>query len=250
MKRSSMDLSGTTEVKMESRRGWQGSYYVDDSGECIFKTCSSCKNTRPVYEFTRDSAKKYGYASRCKACAHKVIAEYRKTPEARDREKKSNQEYLSRMYQRTDQQVLMDRERTRPTGYKICTTCGENRPLSGFTKHRRYLDGLSPICQPCVRERDNERKRTRSTRAWMRRGIPLECYVCGHDWEQSDHVVPASLGGSHTVENRLPLCAEHNRDKSDTPLVEWLWSRPDLEQYGSRHEILLRVLSYGVWPIP
>lgn len=32
---------------------------------------------------------------------------------------------------------------------KVCRICGEELPLSRFTRHRKSKDGHSPYCKPC-----------------------------------------------------------------------------------------------------
>ncbi|MFD3573862.1 HNH endonuclease [Streptomyces sp. NPDC058644] len=40
------------------------------------------------------------------------------------------------------------------------------------------------------------------------------CVVCGGPFEHIDHNVPLIRGGSHTLDNLVPLCADHNLAKS------------------------------------
>ena len=43
------------------------------------------------------------------------------------------------------------------------------------------------------------------------------CVQCGSSFElQYDHILPVALGGATTPENLLLLCADCNREKSDS----------------------------------
>lgn len=61
------------------------------------KTCSKCKNTKPLSEFNTDKFKKSGFTSQCKACRSESSAKWRKNnPEkvkATDQRRLANPEY-------------------------------------------------------------------------------------------------------------------------------------------------------------
>jgi 5-methylcytosine-specific restriction endonuclease McrA len=47
------------------------------------------------------------------------------------------------------------------------------------------------------------------------------CAYCGNVATQRDHVVPLARGGSHTLDNLVPVCGPCNRFKGDKLLSEW-----------------------------
>lgn len=42
------------------------------------RTCTVCKETKPLAEFWKDKSKKHGYSARCKACKAAIYNVYRK----------------------------------------------------------------------------------------------------------------------------------------------------------------------------
>lgn len=47
------------------------------------RSCTVCKNEKPLGEFGKQSNGKYGRKSACRTCARRLLAEYRKTPKGR-----------------------------------------------------------------------------------------------------------------------------------------------------------------------
>jgi hypothetical protein len=50
----------------------------------------------------------------------------------------------------------------------------------------------------------------------------INCVYCGRPAEEIDHIVPLSLGGLDTPENRVPACVECNRHKHAKPPIVFL----------------------------
>jgi len=44
---------------------------------------------------------------------------------------------------------------------KKCSTCGENKKLSGFYKNKAMKDGRQPLCKPCERIKAKDYSRTK-----------------------------------------------------------------------------------------
>jgi len=51
-------------------------------------------------------------------------------------------------------------------------------------------------------------------RRWGRK-----CYLCGAPFDEIDHIIPFSEGGTSTLDNMAPICAEDHRKKSERERV-------------------------------
>ena len=65
------------------------------------------------------------------------------------RELTKSQKTNARRKARTDDQVIADQRRLRPTGVKMCPKCESEYPLSSFSDDRYRADGLSVACVDC-----------------------------------------------------------------------------------------------------
>lgn len=122
------DVSGLTEVKMQKRNGWQGSYYVDKHDICQAKTCARCKEIVRAEFFGPDKHRKYGLKMYCRDCSPSVAGTHRT---------------------RSDEQIKIDRDRVRPHGTKKCHICTKYKAFDMFTVSRAKLDGLADRCKTC-----------------------------------------------------------------------------------------------------
>lgn len=252
----SVDISNLLAVPMKKRNGVsQGTRYFLDS-VLIARTCSWCSEIKYVDEFHKDSSKLYGIESTCKDCRLPYLRSIhvpkppRPKSEPKPRSKEQNRVYREvqskRLTSRTNEEILEDRNRLHPDGTKKCRTCRKHLPLSLFHNSIHRCDGLAAICSLCRAVKDREKARKRNIRYWESKRIPIECYVCGGPYEDSEHIIPLALEGPDTLSNMLPSCAECNRGiggKHARPLKEWLFSKftEDIAK-----AILDRVISYGI----
>lgn len=246
----SIDITGLTEIKGQRRQGWATSYFINDSGECLAKHCSVCKEILPASSFTKGG--QMGLNSNCRSCGKVIARAYRKTVSERG-SRPSQSEYHRRRreknYARSDEEIREDQRVKRPTGTKMCRACRVEQPLAQYSVDRSRGDGLVELCKPCAAVRNADYRTRPYLEYWISKGIPLECYVCGGEWVEghhSDHVIPESLGGPDDPHNRLPLCPNHNTSKNGSPLSDWVAA--NFEEHEA-HEIMHRVVNmYGVWP--
>lgn len=222
-------------------------YYID--GTLATKHCGSCGKLKTYEDFYKRSDRPDGIQSKCISChLESSKKNYQETYE------KDPTIYVDRaearrliLKGRTDQEVNEDRERLRPDGVKACRKCGVIQPLGNYYNQRVRSDGLTSHCKEC--DTINAKLRYQETYIgyWEGSGIPLVCYICQEPWEEVEHVVPEDLDGTDDLSNLLPACKSCNRGgngKFSTPLLKWLQiHKPDI-----LHEVITRVLSYGVSP--
>lgn len=182
--------------------------------------CASCQERLPLDYFYRSLGARSGIQSKCKTCQYKIARDRRTTVDADgispyDRTLKK---YRSRLSSRSAEEILTDRNRVRPDGNKYCCRCSNTLPVGSFHNNRYMLDGLSPICKDCARDR----KTYLFEEYWLDNGIPLECYVCGGVWDDADHVISKKRKGPDDLYNRLPICSSCNGSKYMYPLEDWL----------------------------
>lgn len=81
--------------------------------------------------------------------------------------------------------------------------------VNAWTRQRRTLRNGAPGC--CS-------EKQAAARIAMYGGL---CAYCSATYEQLDHVIPLSRGGTNWPANLRPACARCNRSKSDKLLSEW-----------------------------
>lgn len=104
-----------------------------------------------------------------------------------------------------------------PIGYKCCTECGLEKPLSGFSQDKHTKSGFRSKCKDCRRERSNEvgrkwrfknKEKSKEDNIWFERkstyGITKEEY----------YSILASQG------NKCPICSHQPDDLARGMVVD------------------------------
>lgn len=189
-------------------------------GGLRLKRCSICGTVKPVDTFHKDKSRPYGLAARCKVCDNKNrAARYRAanptfTPmstETRARNQRAQERaYRERMVSRTEAEVIRDRARLRPDDTKVCAICKVLRPVEEFFGSIREGDGLEAHCKMCSIAKQLRVSLTALLERWADLDL-YGCVYCGAEYEDVDHVIPRSQGGTNHVENLVPACRSCNR---------------------------------------
>lgn len=218
------DITGLTEVKGKRTRDWVPLFYFNDYNECVARTCGACKTILPSDMFSpATKGGSYGLQSVCRSCKNRRARESNsQSIEGLRPSTIRSRKYILNYKNRTDAQILIDRNRLRPSGEKKCRSCSISMPLTNFYTNKRFPDGLAGECKRCSTDRCVNIRRNNVIPYWVSQDIILECYICAAPWEHADHVIPRSLGGTDECYNMLPMCANHNIGKKDKPLREWL----------------------------
>lgn len=175
------------------------------------KTCTKCRETKPLGEFHRKAASKDGRQAHCRECDN-----------------------ATRRARRAKYAARADRPVPKS---KRCPSCGEAKPGSAFSRNLAQKDGFRAQCRRCDnrlrsdhrrRKPEQQRALNQRRRAW-KAGVPSEpvsyddlrerdgdnCSLCGEpidftlQWpdpmsRSRDHILPLSLGG-HDVASNLRL---------------------------------------------
>lgn len=143
--------------------------------------------------------------------------------------------------------------------YKVCSFCGDVKPIHEFPKNGKNKDGSTKYrddCKTCynIRRRENatKKKHTDFVGGMKRRGesnieythqqwkeaviyFGGECCYCGRTMRKGerltkDHLVPISAGGRTIQSNIVPACSSCNSSKGAEDFREWFMKQPFFSQ--------------------
>lgn len=245
-----MDVSSLTAAPILKNKKESGLYRYYSQGTLIAKDCSKCLESKSIYEFRKSSGDFDGFDYACRFCqrAGEKINYKPKPYKARDRSKaaKYDRARRNRLKSRSKHEIEIDRNRVHPLGVKSCKPCNKVLDLADFEPRKLNIDGLDYKCRECrIKSRIFSRRR-KKIKYWKNKGIPIQCYVCGGDYDDADHVIALNNYGPDDMSNMLPMCWRCNRGpggKFDISLETWLSSKYNDDKVK---EILNRVSSYGV----
>ncbi|ADE43484.1 HNH endonuclease [Streptomyces phage phiSASD1] len=145
------------------------------------KACSGCLTVKALADFTELASGIAGRVSRCKACHRAGQARLRQDPAYRAAERRQQRPY--------------DRERAQ-TDSRRSYMLGRSQLRRALEAGAEY-DGHQP--EDLLIHWDDEDM--------------YACICCGAPFEHVDHNVPLIRGGSHTLDNLVPLCEHCNTSK-------------------------------------
>lgn len=161
------------------------------------KTCNRCKQDLPVESFSKNKAAKDGLQGRCKPCAKESYTEwrlanpdkaransYKQTAKLKAKNPTYNTDYQRNRYQKDSEYRQRVQAQKRHRRAVLMGAEGEVTP-----------EQFAELCL-------------------LYGGICLDC-KSGEKPLTMDHVVPLSLGGSHTIQNIQPLCLSCNSKKGN-----------------------------------
>jgi len=105
--------------------------FGDDLSTATLK-CTSCKDCKPLMEYSSDKSRPFGLSNKCRGCSS-VIGK-----RATDKKK-----------QRTAEEVADTRSKLRPMGVKECNLCLPDLSLDDFYNDINQPDGLTKRCCNC-----------------------------------------------------------------------------------------------------
>lgn len=176
------------------------------------KTCACCGETKPTGEFNRNRKTRDGRAYYCRPCAHLKAKESRERhPEAvKARHKKYARENAEQRREYFHQYYMGNRAELLAMS-KVWHQ--ENRHSSWAANYRVRCERLGLV--PHVEQ---------FTQADLFARYGDACAYCGGPFEELDHYVPVSKGGSHTLDNVRPSCTKCNAAKKDSSPDAWVAS--------------------------
>lgn len=173
------------------------------------KTCTLCRETKPVDDFYKDPQSRDGYRTRCRECNKTTARQWHADNRERSRSngrrwRHENLEHATAMninYRRRnkerDTQLARERRRANPE---------YNRQV--INRRRARINASVP-------------------QRWKRSDCPDHlCYWCGTELADItthvDHIMPIALGGPATPDNEARTCVPCNKKKTDKHPLVWI----------------------------
>lgn len=184
--------------------------------ESISKTCSSCKETKPIFEFSKRSDRPCGIVAECKLCMKKRYQDWRKKNP--DKRKQINDRWI---------QNNPDRPR------QLAKEWGDkNREQKRNNYSRWARDNIKYLRIKSLNRRLIIKERGKLSTDIVIKLLKLQkgkCACCHSDITKStfhvDHIMPIALGGSNTDNNVQILCASCNYSKHAKHPVDFMQQR-------------------------
>lgn len=188
--------------------------------ESAYKRCYACNRTLLKEEhFYKSSARSDNYATECKECAKKQKEKRHKADPEKYKER--NKKYMAEYYKNNKEKAKINGRMYREDNKLACRE----------RNSKYYIQNKVSICKQSSKYKKNNktkvREQTQRRRSLKKNAIcenfttqdivSLYGDVCFYyktqPFEHMDHFVPLSRGGSHTLSNIRPACAECNLRK-------------------------------------
>jgi len=180
------------------------------------KKCTICKKIKPITEFYKDAQHRDGYYTKCKSCHNKMVRNWQANNKEKFRE------------------MRRKRKKTHPEENRACSKKWAAYNHDRKIENGRRWRGRNPEYGQSWRKNNPDKIRNyaqirRARLAEVGGDLTVDeweaiqefyghkCLCCGRDDVKLtiDHVLPISLGGSHTADNIQPLCGPCNSSKRD-----------------------------------
>ena len=163
----------------------------------ISQICRVCQQSKNLDYYSKDKRAKIGRNSICKQCDNQKAKKYY---ESNDEARKE--------YRRNYREQNLEKVTQAMRHWQI------NNPekISQYTKNRlqrRIENGLFYV-----------------SKKELKKIYESECFYCGANSEiQTDHIIPISKGGRHSIGNLVAACRRCNQSKGKKLLVEWKYKK-------------------------
>ena len=180
------------------------------------KKCNICKKVKPISEFYRDARRKDGLCSKCKLCHAKAVKKWQTNNAEKFKEINRNwkKTHPKQHYQHQKNWVNTHEDKAR----QVSRSWRERNPEYGRDWRKNNRDKIQNYEQK-RRARLAEVGGDLTVDEWeaIQEYFGHKCLCCGREDVKLtiDHVLPISLGGSHTADNIQPLCGPCNSSKRD-----------------------------------
>lgn len=179
------------------------------------KTCTKCDECKALTDYSKDARGKGGRRAVCKLCVADYHADYqsanREHLDAYRRANRGKQAARKVLYRQPDS-LFLSVEISNQAARKVLYR--QSNPHTGWVsdyRKRCRKVGLIPIVVPFTKDDVVAR-------------YGDSCHYCADGaFEHLDHHVPVAAGGTHTIGNVRPACANCNlrkRNSSDQSLID------------------------------
>lgn len=199
-----------------------------DMDSLTYKYCCQCGETKPVSEFYKNRSKRDGLDSYCKKCNKENQKAY----------KAADPNFQEKAYIRIRKWINENKERFDETSRKWRERNPERVHKIKRKYHEANREKVVAVTKNWFEAHPEKRREYNQNRLAYKRGG--EGKITAQEWEDlkakygnrcivpgctntdvtMDHVVPLSMGGTHTIDNIQPLCGHHNYTKN-TKVIDY-----------------------------
>jgi 5-methylcytosine-specific restriction endonuclease McrA len=207
-----------------------------------YKTCTKCKQVKPLSDFHKSKAAKSGHKPSCKSCKQKANKTYRnENPELIKAIKKA-------WVEKNPEKILQYRSKYGPYS-------SHYDPQKAKVYHQKNKEKLNARCRnwrannhakareleknyrktnPHIGRLQNQKRRAlkasngiyRVTNKECQKILQNACFYCNGKASHLDHVIPIALGGRHSIGNLVASCTQCNTSKHKKTIMEWrVWQK-------------------------
>lgn len=186
------------------------------------KKCKGCGEVKSVEQFHKTiKSKKTGeqlYRAKCKSCLAEERKEYLQIPEVKEHTKERERKY-KREYNKRPEVKEYIREYKRVYDQRPDVKDRIREYARDYAQNQRAIHyGVS--YSPDISEQYKETKE-------MLGGSCAYCVIkLTSDNEHWEHIIPLSVGGTHTPDNIVCSCDKCNLSKHTRPMEEWYREQP------------------------
>lgn len=180
------------------------------------KTCTVCKQVKPITEFYKDAQRRDGHYSKCKSCHSRFVKNWQINNKAKFKELNETWKKTHNVRIRETERIRAGKNREkRQTAFNVWRAknpeYGKNWRKNNKEKVRLYAQNRR------ARILGNGGELTKEEWDAVLDFYGHKCLCCGRDDMKLtiDHVVPIFQGGKHSADNVQPLCGPCNSRKKD-----------------------------------
>lgn len=188
-----------------------------------FKTCTRCKQIKPLNEFAKDSRLKSGRGSKCVICKREQSNIYRINNLDSSRSRVKNWQENNREQTRINakQWTANNSERVRELS-RLRYAKNPEKQREAETRWIEKNPNAKAIANQVRRSRENNGKRFLVTDKEIAKIKAAPCFACGSkDRVEIEHLIPVSRGGDYSIGNFASLCKSCNSSKRNKTVFEW-----------------------------
>lgn len=205
-----------------------------------YKTCSKCRQEKPITAFHKDKYKSSGFTSDCGQCRNNRSAARRLDPEKRKVMIKSSKRYYWEHREKMAANYKSWAEQNKSRRKEIDQRFAQKNREKKAAAMRKYRKENPHIRSEWALENPDKQRAIYARRRARRNGAGLfkvahnelariyaqPCTYCGSLKDiQVDHVIPLAKGGTHSVGNLTAACKSCNMSKKDLFLTEWKYGK-------------------------
>ena len=214
-----------------------------------YKTCTKCKQEKPLSEFARDKYKKSGFVSQCKECINQRSKDIRRRERKLFSQLSAEQQEAKKTrnrarYQKNKEQLLANNKKWAKENPDKRKEIDRRYRANNREKNRQRMMEYR-VKNPNIRKdwairNPDKQKLLDQAHSVKRRAVKKHlvtkqeiqdlykkpCVYCGNKSKiQIDHIIPVSRGGEHRIGNLVSACAACNLDKRAMFIMEWKLKR-------------------------